>query len=187
MSTIGVITSSYSITQEEFEAIDFHLEVKTEEYDNYIWESELIMTIKREGEEETPECQLYIDLYYEAANGRRFSTRLMEKNLWCSHHQIYRTPADDPNFANRTMQNDNKKRKRKEPSKSTSTKRRRPSTSNANVNEVDGHQASTCQENGINDNVITEFKEYLGKSATFTQLRNFLSSVILENQSNFFI
>ena len=114
-----------------------------------MWESELIMDIELEEEEEAVECRLCIELYYAAAQGRRFSTRLMEKNLFCPHHIIDRAPADDSNFS---MQNDDKKRKREEPTKSTKTKLTRlhtieedeqqPSCSNANVDGVDGQQTS---------------------------------------------
>ena len=50
MATFGIITSSYSITQEDFDLID--LEIKAEEYDEFMWESELIMDIELEEDEE---------------------------------------------------------------------------------------------------------------------------------------
>ena len=72
----------------------------------------------------------------------------MEKALFCPHHVIDRTPADDSKVS---MQNDDKKRKREEPRKSTKNKRRRlhtieedqqPLCRNANVDGVDGQQTS---------------------------------------------
>ena len=48
MATFGIITSSYSITQEDFDIID--LEIKAEEYDEYMWENELIVDIGHEEE-----------------------------------------------------------------------------------------------------------------------------------------
>ena len=48
MATFGIITSSYSITQEDFDLID--LEIKAEEYDEYMLENELIMDIEHEEE-----------------------------------------------------------------------------------------------------------------------------------------
>ena len=215
METIGIITSSYSITQEDFDIID--LEIKAEEYDDYMWETELIMDVVPEEDGEGVECLLCIELYYAAAQGRRFSTRIMEKSLFCPHHIIDKTQADDSKVS---MQNDDKKRKRKEPRKTNKNKRRRvhtiedgqlplcsyanvdgqqtsinddqrPTTSvenvngaeaqapfsiNANMDGGDGHQ------NGIlEDYVETEFKDYLLKSANYSQLTNFLTSVILDN------
>ena len=89
METIGIITSSYSITQEDFDIID--LEIKAEEYDDYMWETELIMDVVPEEDGEGVECLLCIELYYAAAQGRRFSTRIMEKSLDCPHHIIHKT------------------------------------------------------------------------------------------------
>ena len=43
MSTFGIITSSCSISQEEFDIMD--LDIKAEEFDDYMWENELILDI----------------------------------------------------------------------------------------------------------------------------------------------
>ena len=146
MATFGIITSSYSITQEDFDIID--LEIKAEEYDEYMWENELIVDIEHEEEEEGVECSLCIELYYAAAQSRRFSTRLMEKALFCPHHVIDQTPADDSKVS---MQNDDKKRKRKEPRKTNKNKRRR-------VHTIEDGQLPSCsyanfdgQQTSIND------------------------------------
>ena len=91
MATFGIITSSYSITQRDFDIID--LEIKAEEYDEYMWENELIVDIGHEEEEEGVECSLCIELYYAAAQGRRFSTRLMEKGALLSTSRYRPNPS----------------------------------------------------------------------------------------------
>ena len=205
MSTFGIITSSCSISQEEFDIID--LDIKSEEFDDYMWENELIRDIDPAEEDEPVECRLCIKLYHEAQQGRRFSTRLMHKALWCPHHIIDGVPSADMKVS---MKNEDKKRKRTEPTGCKRNKRRRGHTieddqqPSCSYGNVDAQPPTTTVENinvpeaqvplSINANmdgvdgqqnvileehVEMEYKDYLFKSANCTTLTNSLSSLIV--------
>ena len=70
MSPTPLITNYYSISQQDFDAIEGPCEPKIE-IDTDGWEEELIQNyskpIKQEEEEEAPECQKCIDKYLEDA------------------------------------------------------------------------------------------------------------------------
>ena len=84
VSSIGpVITSSRSISQEEFDIID----LKTEVVDDFSWEEQLFVDVSPE-EDEGVICTLCIHMYHEKKAGRRYSACVMDTQLWCPHHIV---------------------------------------------------------------------------------------------------
>ena len=180
------------------------LDIKSEVVDDLAWEEELFVDVSSEDEEEPVICSLCIRLYHEAAQGRRFSVRLMDKQLWCPHHIVIVDGAPAAEKKVSMKNEDTKKRKRTQGKSSTRRNKRRrgqqassssmndgqpPTSTVENVNEPEGEEPLSINANmdGVDgqqnvileEHVETECKDYLLKSANCTTLTNFLSSVIV--------
>ena len=198
-SSIGpVITSSRSISQEEFDIID----LKTEVVDDFSWEEQLFVDVSPE-EDEGVICTLCIHMYHEKKAGRRYSARVMDTQLWCPHHIV---DVDGAQAADKKVPKKDvvtKKRKKTQARCTRQSKRRRgqeastidtlPTTSTAEealdidenmVGVQDVNEPVAKETVGIDENmdvVEEKVKQYLAESADCTTLTNYLSLVSVTN------
>ena len=190
ISTIGIISSSCTISQDEFDIME--LDIKSEVFDEFAWEKELFVDIAPEDDEEPVICSLCIHLYHEAAQGRRYSVRIRELEMWCPHHIIDGAPAAEKKVS---MKNENiKKRKRTEAKRCTRNKRWRgqqpssssmndgqpPTSTVENIIEPEGEEPLSIMD-GVDGQLEQQVKQYLAESANCTTLTKYLSSVSVTN------
>ena len=199
VSSIGpVITSSRSISQEEFDIID----LKTEVVDDFSWEEQLFVDVSPE-EDEGVICTLCIHMYHEKKAGRRYSARVMDTQLWCPHHIV---DVDGAQAADKKVPKKDvvtKKRKKTQARCTRQSKRQRgqeastidalPTTSTAEealdidenmVGVQDVNEPVAKETVGIDENmdvVEEKVKQYLAESADCTTLTNYLSLVSVTN------
>ena len=199
-----MITSSRSISQEEFDIID--LEIKSEVVDDISWEEQLFVDVSPE-EDEGVICTLCIHMYHEKKGGRRYSARVMDTQLWCPHHIV---DVDGAQAADKKVPKKDvvtKKRKKTQARCTRQSKRRRgqeastidalPTTSTAeealdidenmvgvqDVNEPVAKEPVGIDENMdvVDDQLEEKVKQYLAESADCTTLTNYLSLVSVTN------
>ena len=164
------------------------VDIKEEVFDEYAWEKELFVDIAPEDDDEPVICSLCIHLYHEAAQGRRYSVRIRELEMWCPHHIIDGAPAAEKKVS---IKNENiKKRKRTQAKRSTQSKRWRgqePSSSSMNdgqaptstvdnLIEPEGEEPPSIMD-GVDAQLEQQVKQYLAESANCTTLTKYLSSV----------
>ena len=174
------------------------LDIKSEVVDDLAWEEELFVDVSPEDEEEPVICSLCIRLYHEAAQGRRYSVRLMDKQLWCPHHIVIVDGAPAAEKKVSMINEDTKKRKRTQGKSSTRRNKRRrgqqassssmndgqpPTSTVENVNESEGEEPLSIDANmdGVDDQLEQKVKQYLAESANCTTLTKYLSSVSVTN------
>ena len=198
-----MITSSRSISQEEFDIID--LKIKSEVVNDISWEEQLFVDVSPE-EDEGVICTLCIHMYHKKKAGRRYSARVMDTQLWCPHHIV---DVDGAQAADKKVPKKDvvtKKRKRTQARCTRQSKRRRgqeascssmidalPTTSTAEealdidenmVGVQDVNEPVAKETVGIDENmdvVEEKVKQYLAESADCTTLTNYLSLVSVTN------
>ena len=180
VTSIGpLITSSRSVSQEEFNIID--LEIKSEVVDDISWEEQLFVDVSPE-EDEGVICTLCIHMYHEKKAGRRYSARVMDTQLWCPHHIV---DVDGARAADKKVPKKDvvtKKRKKTQARCTRQSKRRRgqeASTIDALPTTSTAEEALDIDENM--DVVEEKVKQYLAESADCTTLTNYLSLVSVTN------
>ena len=174
-----LITSSRSISQEEFNIID--LEIKSEVVDDISWEEQLFVDVSPE-EDEGVICTLCIRMYHEKKGGRRYSACVMDTQLWCPHHIV---DVDGARAADKKVPKKDvvtKKRKKTQARCTRQSNRRR----GQEASTIDTLPTTSTAEDALDtdenmDVVEEKVKQYLAESADCTTLTNYLSLVSVTN------